>query len=94
MTAINESLTPAAPRTNVAARLAGLVTVMLWGSAFVAIRAAGETISPGALALGRALVSSAILSGVAFMRREPLPSRRDLTRSPFTASSSPCTVSL
>lgn len=62
------------------ATLAGLVTVTLWGSAFVAIRAAGETMSPGALALGRLLVSSAILSAVALARREPLPSRRELAR--------------
>ena len=65
-------------RTDVAALLAGLVTVTLWGSSFVAIRAAGETMSPGALALGRLLVSTALLSAVALARREPLPSRREL----------------
>jgi drug/metabolite transporter (DMT)-like permease len=54
------------------------VTVTLWGSSFVAIRAAGKTMSPGALALGRLLVSSAVLSAVALARREPLPSRREL----------------
>lgn len=80
MAAVNESLAPTAPRMDVAARLAGLVTVTLWGSAFVAIRAAGETVSPGALALGRVLVSSAILSAIALARREPLPSRRDLVK--------------
>jgi hypothetical protein len=32
-------------RTDVAALIAGLVTVALWGSAFVGIRAAGETLS-------------------------------------------------
>ena len=42
-------------RTDVAA-LAGLVTVTAWGSAFVGIRAAGDELSPGALALGRLLV--------------------------------------
>jgi drug/metabolite transporter (DMT)-like permease len=52
--------------------------VTLWGSAFVGIRAAGETLSPGALALGRLAVSSAVLGGVALVRREPLPQRRDL----------------
>lgn len=66
-------------RLDVVALLAGLVTVTLWGSAFVAIRAAGETMSPGALALGRLLVSSAVLGAVALARREPLPSRRELT---------------
>ena len=40
-------------RTDVVATIAGLVTVTLWGSAFVGIRAAGETFSPGPLALGR-----------------------------------------
>jgi len=78
MPAMNDSLAPSTSRVDVSARLAGLVTVMLWGSAFVAIRAAGETLSPGALALGRALVSSTVLSAIALMRREPLPGRRDL----------------
>jgi len=57
---------------------AGLVTVMLWGSAFVAIRDAGRTFSPGALALGRLLVSLVVLGAVVAWRREPLPGRRDL----------------
>lgn len=64
--------------TDIAALIAGLVTVTLWGSAFVGIRAAGEALSPGALALGRLVVSSAILGTVALIRREPLPQRRDL----------------
>ncbi len=74
----DESATTAAARTDVAARIAGLVTVTLWGSAFVGIRAAGEAFSPGALALGRLVVSSAVLGAVALVRREPLPHRRDL----------------
>ena len=57
---------------------AGLVTVVLWGSAFVAIRDAGHTFSPGALALGRLLVSLLVLGAVVAWRREPLPARRDL----------------
>jgi drug/metabolite transporter (DMT)-like permease len=65
-------------RTDVAALIAGLVTVTLWGSAFVGIRAAGETLSPGAIALGRLIVSSAVLGTVALVRREPLPRRGDL----------------
>lgn len=55
-----------------------LVTVAAWGSAFVAIRAAGETLSPGSIALGRLLVSTAVLGAVALARREPLPRPRDL----------------
>jgi drug/metabolite transporter (DMT)-like permease len=65
-------------RTDVVALLAGLLTVTLWGSAFVGIRAAGEALSPGAIALGRLLVSSAVLGAVALFRRELLPTRRDL----------------
>jgi drug/metabolite transporter (DMT)-like permease len=65
-------------RTDVAALIAGLVTVSLWGSAFVGIRAAGEALSPGSIALGRLVVSSVILGAVALIRREPLPARRDL----------------
>ena len=64
--------------TDVAALSAALVTVIAWGSAFVAIRAAGETLSPGAIALGRLAVSSAILTAVALVRRAALPPRRDL----------------
>ncbi len=65
-------------RADGAALAAGLVTVVAWGSAFVGIRAASAELSPGALALGRLIVSGAILSAVAIYRREPLPSRRDL----------------
>jgi drug/metabolite transporter (DMT)-like permease len=76
----NESATvaPLAVRSDLPALIAGLVTVTLWGSAFVGIRAAGEALSPGALALGRLLVGSAILGSVALIRREPLPQPRDL----------------
>jgi drug/metabolite transporter (DMT)-like permease len=63
---------------DAAALTAGLVTVAAWGSAFVGIRSAGAALSPGALALGRLLVSTAILGTIALVRREPLPGRRDL----------------
>jgi len=65
-------------RTDAVAVIAGRVTVMLWGSAFVGIRAAGEAFSPGALGVGRLLVSSAILGAVALVRREPVPRGRDM----------------
>jgi len=65
-------------RTDIAGFVAGLVTVTAWGSAFVGIRAAGHSLSPGSVALGRLLVSAAILGTVALFRREPLPHRRDL----------------
>lgn len=65
-------------RTDVAALVAGIFTVALWGSAFVGIRAAGAAFSPGSLALARLLVSGVLLSAVALVRRHPLPARRDL----------------
>ena len=57
---------------------AGLVTVILWASAFVGIRAAGEDLSPGALSLARLLVGSAALGALVLVRRERFPARRDL----------------
>jgi drug/metabolite transporter (DMT)-like permease len=65
-------------RRSTAAAPAALLTVTLWASAFVGIRSAGHHLSPGALALGRLLVSSAALGAIVLIRREPLPSRRDL----------------
>ncbi len=65
-------------RTEVTALVAGLVTVTLWGSSFVAIRDAGQHVSPGTVALGRLLVSVAVLSVAATIRHQPLPARRDL----------------
>jgi drug/metabolite transporter (DMT)-like permease len=58
---------------------AGLTTVVAWGSAFVAIRAGGRVLSPGAIALGRLVVSSAVLTAVALARRERLPPRPAVT---------------
>ncbi len=57
---------------------AALVTVILWASAFVGIRAAGEDLSPGALSLARLLVGSAALGALVLVRREPFPARGDL----------------
>jgi drug/metabolite transporter (DMT)-like permease len=75
----NEAATlNAGRRADLAGLLAGLVTVALWGSAFVGIRAAGAALEPGPLALGRLLVSTPVLGTVAIVRREPLPCRRDL----------------
>jgi drug/metabolite transporter (DMT)-like permease len=54
------------------------VTVALWASAFVAIRYADRSLSPGALALGRLLVGSLALGLLVVIRREPLPRRSDL----------------
>jgi drug/metabolite transporter (DMT)-like permease len=54
-----------APRTSAPPSgrtiLAVVVTLLAWASAFVAIRGVGEDFSPGALALGRLLVGTAVL---------------------------------
>jgi drug/metabolite transporter (DMT)-like permease len=65
-------------RTDVGALGAALVTVAVWGSAFVAIRDAGQSLSPGSLALGRLLVILAVLGVAASIWRAPLPQRRDM----------------
>jgi drug/metabolite transporter (DMT)-like permease len=57
---------------------AALVTVALWASAFVGIRAAGDDFAPASLALGRLLVASVVLGAFVLARREPLPRVRDL----------------
>ena len=54
------------------------VTLLLWASAFVAIRHLGHDFSPGALSLGRLLVGALCLGVVALGRGLPRPSRRDL----------------
>jgi drug/metabolite transporter (DMT)-like permease len=51
------------------------VTVVLWASAFVAIRATGRDFSPGALALARLLCATVVLGLVSVVRREGWPPR-------------------
>ena len=68
---------PVADRSAQLALLAAGVTVVLWASAFVAIRHVGRELSPGALSLGRLLVGSLVLGTVVAVRRPTLPSRRD-----------------
>jgi drug/metabolite transporter (DMT)-like permease len=53
------------------------VTLLLWSSAFVAIRHLGPTYSPGALSLGRLLVGSIALGVVVLFRGGHRPARRD-----------------
>jgi drug/metabolite transporter (DMT)-like permease len=57
---------------------AALVSVCLWSSAFVGIRAATRTISPGALALGRLVIGSVLLGAFLWPRGTVRPTRRDL----------------
>lgn len=54
---------------------AALTTVVLWASAFVAIRHVGSDFSPGALALGRLLVGSVVLGTLLLARPHPRPPR-------------------
>jgi drug/metabolite transporter (DMT)-like permease len=65
----------AAPRPDRRALLAAAVTVVLWASAFVAIRSAGHDFSPGALALGRLLSGAAVLTLISLSQRVRWPPR-------------------
>ena len=79
MMATAEATAPVpAERERLLALGAALVTVSLWASAFVGIRSAARQLSPEALALGRLTIASVALSALVLVRREPLPSRRDL----------------
>jgi drug/metabolite transporter (DMT)-like permease len=55
--------------------LAAGVTVLLWASAFVAIRSAGRDFSAGALALGRLLPAAVVLAAISLVRRAGWPPR-------------------
>lgn len=55
-----------------------LVTVLLWASAFVGIRAVGDTFSPGSLTLGRLVVGLVALTLIARPTVAALPHGRAL----------------
>lgn len=77
-------MTPTAPLVRGAAEprtwlpvAAAATTLVLWASAFVAIRHLGHDVPPGALSLGRLLIASLAL-GVLVLRRPPTwPKRGD-----------------
>jgi drug/metabolite transporter (DMT)-like permease len=71
---------PTATKTPVLVLLAALVTVTLWASAFVGIRAAGHDFSAGALSLARLLVGALALGAFVAVRAEALPPRADWPR--------------
>lgn len=76
----NESAAVSVRKDAALPLLAAGVTVLLWASAFVGIRAAGAEFSPGALALGRLVIASVVLGVLVLVRREPWPAQRDLLR--------------
>jgi len=56
-----------------------LVTVLLWSSSFVGIRAE-HSLSAGSLAAGRLVVGSVVLGALVLVRREAFPARAALPR--------------
>ncbi|MEU0168909.1 DMT family transporter [Streptomyces iakyrus] len=71
----NTSPSPSGRRAELLAAGAAAVTVVLWASAFVSIRSAGDAYSPGALALGRLLAGALTLGVICLLRREGVPPR-------------------
>lgn len=65
-------------RTALLVPAAAAVTVALWASSFVVIRAVGAELSPGAMAFTRMLVATTVLVAVAARYRRPLPRGRAL----------------
>ncbi|MDI6104388.1 DMT family transporter [Actinoplanes sp. NEAU-A12] len=68
-------MTPDFVRPSRAAVIAASVTVVLWASAFVGIRAAAPYFSPGSLALGRLLAGAVTLLIFLAVSRQGLPPR-------------------
>lgn len=58
----------AARRAGLPVALAVTVTVLLWASAFIGVRAAGQDYTPGSLALGRQLAGSLGLTAIVAVR--------------------------
>jgi drug/metabolite transporter (DMT)-like permease len=54
------------------------VTLVLWASGFVGIRAAADDFAPGSLALLRVMVAAVVLGVMVAARREPFPPLRAL----------------
>jgi drug/metabolite transporter (DMT)-like permease len=69
---------PNAPSVDRLAIGAALVTVVLWASAFVGIRAAAIDFTPGSIALGRLLIGSVALGILVAVRPWTRPTRREL----------------
>lgn len=75
--------TPISPATTPSRTISKLgiaaviVTVVLWASAFVGIRAVGPSFSPGSLTLGRLVVAAVALGTVALPRLKRWPKGRE-----------------
>ncbi len=57
-----------------------LTTVVLWASAFVAIRHLADAFTAGSLALGRLLVGSLVLTAMVLVKRSAMPQRQHWPR--------------
>lgn len=68
------------PQADLLALGAALVTIVLWASAFVGIRAVTADLSPTSLALGRLTIGSIALGVLVALRGFVRPTRRDLVR--------------
>ena len=77
-TASPPAQTPNVLRNPHLTALAVVTTVLLWASAFVVIRSAGEVFSPGPMALLRLGAGSVVLVAIALRYRRPLPRGRAL----------------
>ena len=66
------------PMRNRLPLLAALVSVVLWSAAFVGIRVAGRSFSPGSIALGRLVIGTVLLGAMALSRPLVRISRREL----------------
>lgn len=80
MTSATAPVATSAPATDAPRWLpaAVLTVLVLWASAFIAIRAVADDLEPGPLALGRLLVGTVVLAPLALRRRLRLPRGRGL----------------
>jgi drug/metabolite transporter (DMT)-like permease len=66
------------PQINRLATTAALITVALWASAFVGIRAVSTDLSPGSLALGRLAIGTVALGILVAVKGWTRPTRREI----------------
>ncbi len=69
--------TPARGPANKLGVAAVVITVILWASAFVGIRAVGPSFSPGPLTLGRLAIAAVVLGAVVLPKLRMLPQGRE-----------------